>query len=77
MVLFGRDGRGAGARLYGGDGGRACSRYSPSVRIVPARQVRLIEPPGAAVQLDGDIHVRLPVTLRIAATPLQLIQPAR
>ncbi|HKW54785.1 MAG TPA: diacylglycerol kinase family lipid kinase, partial [Stellaceae bacterium] len=47
----------------------------PSVRIVPARQVRLIDPPGAAVQIDGDVLARLPVTLRIAATPLQLIQP--
>jgi YegS/Rv2252/BmrU family lipid kinase len=76
VVLFGRDGRGP-ALGYMAAMAAGVLRYSPSVRIVPAREVRLIEPPGAAVQLDGDIHVRLPVTLRIAATPLQLIQPER
>jgi diacylglycerol kinase (ATP) len=49
----------------------------PSVRVVPARDVRLSEPAGAAVQLDGDIQLRLPARLRIAAAPLQLIQPER
>jgi diacylglycerol kinase (ATP) len=74
VVLFGRGGRGPALGYMAAMAAGVLRRCS-SVRIVPARQVRLIEPPGACVQLDGDIHVRLPVTLRIAATPLQLIQP--
>ena len=74
VVLFGRGGRGA-ALGYMAAMAAGMLRRCPSVRIVAARQVRLSEPPGAAVQIDGDIHVRLPVTLRIAPTPLQLIQP--
>ena len=74
VVLFGRGGRGA-VLGYMAAMAAGMLRRCPSVRIVAARQVRLSEPPGAAVQIDGDIHVRLPVTLRIAPTPLQLIQP--
>jgi diacylglycerol kinase family enzyme len=74
VVLFGRGGRGAALGYMAAMAAGTLPRCS-SVRIVPARQVRLSEPPGAGVQIDGDIHVRLPVTLRIAATPLQLIQP--
>jgi len=74
VVLFGRAGR-AAALGYMAAMAAGVLQRCPSVRIVPAREVRLIEPPGAAVQLDGDVHIRLPVTLRIAATPLQLIQP--
>jgi diacylglycerol kinase (ATP) len=40
---------------------------------LPARQVELLEPVGGAVQIDGDVRLRLPVALRIAATPLHLI----
>jgi YegS/Rv2252/BmrU family lipid kinase len=46
-----------------------------SVTIVRAREIRLMEPIGAPVQLDGDIQLRLPARLRIASAPLQLIQP--
>jgi len=74
VVLFGRAGRGAALGYMAAMAAGMLPRCS-SVRIVAARQVRLREPPGAAVQIDGDIHLRLPVTLRIAATPLQLIQP--
>jgi diacylglycerol kinase family enzyme len=76
VVLFGRAGR-AAALGYMVAMAAGVLRHCPSVRIVPTRQVQLIEPAGVGVQLDGDIHVRLPVTLRIAATPLQLIQPPR
>jgi diacylglycerol kinase (ATP) len=76
VVLFGRGGRGAALGYMAAMAAGMLPRC-PSVRIVPAREVRLSEPPGAGVQIDGDIHVRLPVTLRIAATPLQLIQPAQ
>jgi len=74
VVLFGRTGRGAALGYVAAMAAGMLPRCR-SVRIVPARQVRLREPPGAGVQIDGDIHVRLPVTLRIAAAPLQLIQP--
>jgi diacylglycerol kinase (ATP) len=76
VVLFGRADRAAALGYLAAMAAGVLQRC-PSVRIVPARQVRLIEPRGAAVQIDGDIHIRLPVTLRIAATPLQLIQPGR
>jgi hypothetical protein len=46
-----------------------------SLRIVPGQTVRLIAPAGAPVQLDGDIQLRLPARLRIAATPLRLVRP--
>jgi diacylglycerol kinase (ATP) len=46
-----------------------------SLRIVPGQSLRLIEPAGAPVQLDGDIQLRLPARLRIAATPLLLVRP--
>jgi diacylglycerol kinase (ATP) len=74
VVLFGRGGRGAALGYMAAMAAGALPRCS-SVRVVSARQVRLYDPPGAGVQIDGDIHVRLPVMLRIAATPLQLIQP--
>jgi hypothetical protein len=47
----------------------------PAFRVVPAGQIDLIEPAGAPVQIDGDVALRLPVSLRIAARPLALIQP--
>lgn len=74
VVLFGRGGRGAALGYLAAMAAGLLHRCS-GVRIVPARQVRLLEPSGAGVQIDGDIHFRVPVTLRIAATPLQLIQP--
>jgi hypothetical protein len=46
-----------------------------SLSIRPGKTVRLLEPAGAAVQLDGDIQLRLPARLAIAATPLNLVAP--
>lgn len=74
VVLFGRAGRGA-ALGYMAAMAAGRLRHHRSLRILPAKNVRLDGPHGAAVQIDGDIHVRLPVTLRIAATPLHVIQP--
>jgi diacylglycerol kinase (ATP) len=75
-VLFGEAGRRA---ALGYMAAMALGRLAEcrSLRVVPAKTVRLLEPRGAAVQIDGDIHVRLPATLRIAATPLLLVQPER
>ncbi len=47
----------------------------PSFAVISAKSVHLSEPAGAPVQLDGDIQLTLPIRLRIAATPLQLIRP--
>ncbi|HEX6841442.1 MAG TPA: diacylglycerol kinase family protein [Stellaceae bacterium] len=74
VVLFGRSGRVAALGYMAAMAAGTLARCT-SVRIVPARQVRLYDPPGARVQIDGDIRAHLPLTLRIAATPLQLIQP--
>lgn len=76
VVLFERAGRGAtlGYLAAMGFGLLPCCR---SVSIAPAQAVRLIAPAGAPVQLDGDVALGLPALLRIAATPLQLIQPER
>jgi diacylglycerol kinase family enzyme len=46
------------------------------IRIVPADRVELDGPPGAAVQLDGDVGARLPAVIRIAPTPLRVVAPA-
>jgi diacylglycerol kinase (ATP) len=47
----------------------------PRFDVVPAKSIRLSEPAGAPVQLDGDIQLTLPIHLRVAATPLSLIRP--
>ncbi len=75
VVLFGKSGRGAALGYMAAMAAGALPRC-PSVRIVRAKSVRLDEPVGAPVQLDGDIQLRLPAILRIAATPLGLIAPA-
>jgi diacylglycerol kinase family enzyme len=74
VVVFERAGRGA-ALGYMVAMGMGLLQRSRSLRVVPAKSVRLLEPAGTAVQIDGDIQLRLPATLRIATTPLQLIQP--
>jgi diacylglycerol kinase (ATP) len=75
VVVFGHAGRGAalGYMAAMGLGALPCCR---SLRILPAQTVRLCAPAGAPVQLDGDIQLRLPARLRIAATPLRLVRPA-
>lgn len=72
VVLFGKGGRGPALGYMTAMAAGMLSRC-PSVRIVRAKSVRLHEPGGAPVQLDGDIRLRLPAVLRIAATPLGLI----
>ncbi|HYM04350.1 MAG TPA: diacylglycerol kinase family protein [Stellaceae bacterium] len=75
VVLFGRAGRLA---ALGYMAAMALGRLQRcrSLRILPAETVELREPAGAAIQIDGDVLIRLPATLRLAATPLQLVQPA-
>jgi diacylglycerol kinase (ATP) len=75
VVLFGRAGRCAALGYMTAMTLGALPRCQ-SVRVTGARMVRLIGPRGAAVQLDGDVQLRLPALLRIAASPLQVIMPA-
>jgi diacylglycerol kinase family enzyme len=74
VALFERAGRGA-ALLYMMAMALHLMPRCPAFRVVPAGRIDLIEPAGAAVQIDGDVALRLPVSLRIAARPLALIQP--
>jgi diacylglycerol kinase (ATP) len=74
VVLFGRAGRGAALGYLASMGLGVLPRL-PSIRILPAREVRLLEPTGAPVQLDGDVQLRLPARLRLAATPLPVVRP--
>jgi diacylglycerol kinase (ATP) len=46
-----------------------------SLRVLAGKSVRLLEPAGAALQLDGDIQLRLPARIGIASTPLKLVAP--
>ena len=45
----------------------------PDVRIIPATEVAITGPDGDPVQLDGDIRLHLPATLRIARVPVPLL----
>jgi diacylglycerol kinase (ATP) len=74
VVVFGHAGRGA-ALGYMAAMTLGLLQRCRSLRILPGRSVRLLEPAGAAVQLDGDIQLRLPARLGIAPTPLMLIAP--
>jgi YegS/Rv2252/BmrU family lipid kinase len=47
----------------------------PDVRIVAGREVAIHGANGEPVQGDGDVLGRLPVTVRIASTPLSLVMP--
>lgn len=73
VAVFERAGRGA-ALGYMAAMSMGLLPRCRSLRLVPGRSVRLIAPAGAPVQLDGDIQLRLPARLRIAATPLLLAQ---
>lgn len=75
VVLFGRYGRCAALGYMAAMVAGLLHRCR-TVRIIVGRTIELAEPRGAAVQIDGDIHLHLPASLRIAATPLLLIQPA-
>jgi diacylglycerol kinase (ATP) len=74
VVVFGHAGRGA-ALGYMAAMTLGLLQRCRSLRILPGRSVRLLEPAGAAVQLDGDIQLRLPARLGIAPTPLMLVMP--
>ena len=74
LVVFGNAGRRA-ALGYLAAMGLGRLPHCRSLRILSGKSLRLLEPAGAPVQLDGDIQLRLPALLRIAATPLPLIQP--
>jgi diacylglycerol kinase (ATP) len=76
VAIFGKAGRGAALRYMAAISLGVLSRCRDFC-VIPARSIRLVEPRGAPVQLDGDIQLRLPATLRLAASPLMLVQPAR
>jgi diacylglycerol kinase (ATP) len=73
-VLFERSGRGAALR-YMAEMVAGCLHRDRDVRRLTARSIELAGPAGAPVQIDGDIRARLPVSVRIAASPLGLIGP--
>jgi YegS/Rv2252/BmrU family lipid kinase len=74
VVVFAAAGRGAALGYMAAMSLGALPRCR-SLSILPGKTVRLIEPAGAAVQLDGDVQLRLPARLGIAATPLMLVRP--
>ena len=74
LVVFGRAGRRA-ALGYMAAMTLGLLPRCRSLSILPGKSVRLAEPAGAPVQLDGDIQLRLPARLGIAETPLRLIAP--
>ena len=43
------------------------------VRVIAAERIELSGPPGAPVQIDGDIRAHLPALIRLAAAPVGLI----
>ena len=45
------------------------------VEIITARTVEIEGPPGAPVQIDGDIHACLPLTIDLAPETIELIVP--
>jgi diacylglycerol kinase (ATP) len=74
VVLFEKPGRLAALGYLTALGLGLFSRCR-DLSIVAADTVELLGPAGAPVQIDGDIRVRLPVTLRLAATMQGLIGP--
>jgi diacylglycerol kinase (ATP) len=74
LVVFGAAGRRAALGYMAAMSLGALQRCR-SFCVLPGKTVRLIEPAGAAVQLDGDIQLRLPARLGIAPTPLMLVMP--
>ncbi|HUH85400.1 MAG TPA: diacylglycerol kinase family protein [Stellaceae bacterium] len=74
VVVFGQGGRGAALRYMAAVGMGLLGRCR-SVRIMTSQSVNLLEPVGAPIQLDGDVELRLPARLAIAATPLSVVAP--
>ena len=50
-----------------------CLSNQRDVRVIAAEQIELSGPPGAPVQIDGDIRAHLPARIRLAAAPVGLI----
>ncbi len=75
VVVFGEAGRGAALRYMAAMGMGLLGRCR-SVRVITSQSVSLLEPVGAPIQLDGDVELRLPARLAIAATPLSVVAPA-
>ena len=50
-----------------------CLSSQSDVEISPVAHVTLSGPPGAPVQVDGDIRARLPARIGLAATPVGII----
>jgi diacylglycerol kinase (ATP) len=74
LVLFKRPGRLAAIRTLVALGLGRVHRLA-DVEIVRTCRVDLELPVGAKIEGDGDIVATLPVTIRVAAEPLRLIQP--
>ncbi|HKT19616.1 MAG TPA: diacylglycerol kinase family lipid kinase, partial [Stellaceae bacterium] len=51
----------------------ACLANQRDVRVIAAERIELSGPPGAPVQIDGDIRAHLPALIRLAAAPVGLI----
>lgn len=75
VVVFGEAGRGAALRYMAAMGLGLLGRCR-SVRVITSQSVSLLEPVGAPIQLDGDVELRLPARLTIAAVPLAVVAPA-
>ncbi len=52
-------------------------RHSPFIVSIPARHVALDADPALAVQLDGDVVSRTPVTFEIEPAALNVVTPSR
>jgi diacylglycerol kinase (ATP) len=74
IVVFEHAGRGA-ALGYMAAMSLGLLQRCRSLSVLPGKSVRLLEPTGAALQLDGDVQLRLPARIGIAATPLKLVAP--
>jgi len=75
VAVFRSNGRAAALGYLAAMGLGLLPRW-PGFEVTAARSIDLSEPAGAPVQLDGDIQLTLPVRIRMAATPLQLIRPS-
>jgi YegS/Rv2252/BmrU family lipid kinase len=74
IVVFKHAGRGA-ALGYMAAMSLGLLQRCRSLSVLPGKSVRLLEPAGAALQLDGDIQLRLPARIGVAPTPLKLVAP--
>jgi YegS/Rv2252/BmrU family lipid kinase len=75
VVVFGEAGRGAALRYMAAMSLGLIGRCR-SISVLTATSIALSEPVGAPIQLDGDVELRLPARLTIAAAPLAVVAPA-